>query len=132
MSPLYHIVRFAKLSRQLDCGPLTHLFRRFADLNKDNRSSINAPRCSALPFLLSLILPGRRRTLNLQTKLPCGRCPRCALRCAPAVSAQLRTISCRSCMPCARCHASPRLSSPLVSAVSWLRPSRPRNMVTAS
>ncbi len=40
----------------------------------------------ALPFLLSLILPGRRRTLNLQT-ITCGRCPQ-ASRYAPAVSSQ--------------------------------------------
>ncbi len=47
LCPHYTNVQFCqaagKLSRQLDCGPLTVPFRRLADLIKDNQSILNAP-----------------------------------------------------------------------------------------
>ncbi len=88
--------------------------------------------CGARPCLsLSLILPGRRRTLNLQT-VACGRCPQ--VRRATRVWAESTTAAIvGSCMP-VRCHARSRsVARLLVSAVSLgFRPSSSRNMVTAS
>ncbi len=115
MSPLYHIVQLAKLSRQLTSGP--------SDLFHSTRQSCKAVLAvlGLCLFFCPLILPGRRRTLNLQT-LSSGRCPWCVSR--YALRCESTTVGPReSCMPCkARLHGS---ASPLVSAVSLASSSRP-------
>ncbi len=81
-------------------------------LSKTIKSKVNALALSARLFLLSLILPGRRRTPNLQT-LPCGRCPQgCASHLTrSAVVYNCGPSSCGSCMPCKMSCTSSRLSS---------------------
>ncbi len=78
-------------------------------------------RCST-PFSLSLILPGRRRTLKSLERialraLPAGVCY--ALRCESTTAGHLvlMSLACLAKMSC----TSSRLNAPLVSAVSRLR-----------
>lgn len=65
---------FQAVSVSLTPGLWTVPFRRFADLIKDNQKArLNALTCvRPCLFLLSLILPGRRRTLYLQTHCLAG------------------------------------------------------------
>ncbi len=83
-----------------------------------------------LAFLLSLILPGRRRTLNSR-RIALRALPSACVSYAP-VSLQLRAISCRSCMPwqdVMHVHGS---ASPLIfCGLLWPLSTVPRNMVTA-
>ncbi len=80
-------------------------------------------RCSVLPFLLSLILPGRRRT-KPPDALPCGRCPVCVAPRAPLWVYNCGPSSCRSCMPCKMSRIVFTASARLPCG-SLLRPSRP-------
>ncbi len=110
--PLYHIVRFAKLSHSLTAA-FDGSVRRFADLIKDNRAAQILRCLGLLPFLLSLILPGRRRTLNLQTLVFAGRCLVGVSRYAPRCESTTAGHPRRSCMPCKTSrivHGSARLS----------------------
>ena len=110
---------FSTLSRQRTAGLWTFR-RRFADLIKDNQKArLNALTCvRPCLFLLSLILPGRRRTLYLQTHCLAGfaRWVCVALR-APLKGYRCKPSSCRSCNPCKMSCTSSRVSSS-VSALS--------------
>ncbi len=81
--------RWFRQAVPLDRGLLRKLFRRFADLIKDNQKQHKCTAVLGLAFSLSLILPGRRRTLNLQTH--CLRALPWVSRYAP-LSLQLRAI----------------------------------------
>ena len=77
MPPLYHIVRilpiFFNRSRPVDHGPLDVPAVGCRPYQRQSKSKAKCTR-GARPclFLLSLILPGRRRTLNLQTHCLAG------------------------------------------------------------
>ncbi len=82
-----------------------------------------------MPFLCLWILPGRRRTLNLQRRISAGAAWCVALR-ARCESTTVRPSFRRSCMPCKMSCTSSRLSSflawwSLLACLSF------RNMVTA-
>ncbi len=90
--------------RQLDRGLLICSVPSVCTtLSKDNRAAKCTRGARPCLFFLSLILPGRRRTLNLQTQLLRALLPRCVLRYAlrePTPRADPR----RSCMPCKIMH----------------------------
>ncbi len=129
-APLYHIVLCQAVPPVSDCAWFVP-FHGLPTLSKTIKSSVKCIlQLGLCLFLLSLILPGRRRTIKPQiyclagvalgvrraTRLGCGSLNQVILRPAPAMS---RTSS----------HG---LCSPLVSAVSWLRPVVLSNMVTAT
>ncbi len=76
--------------------------------------------CSAL-FFFVLILPGRRRTLNLQMIVGCPGVSRYALRCERQLRAILVVMGCLGDVM----HVFMATSSPLVSAVSLASSSHP-------
>ncbi len=91
--------------------------------------------CSALPFSQrNLWLPGRRRTLNLQTHCrPCGRCPQGVRRAARSAGLQLRAILVPGLACLAdvmRLHGSARRFSLTAISLATSKSSS-RNMVTA-
>ncbi len=124
LCPHYTISRsgFAKLS-QADRGPGRFPFRSVCrPYQRQSKSKAKCTRGARRFFSLSLILPGRRRTLNLRRitlrALPAGVCV--ALR-ALTVSLQLQAISLRILHARRISCTSSRLSSPLVSRSPWLR-----------
>ncbi len=121
---------FCQLSRQLDRGPLDSSVPSVCrPYQRQIKSRLNALAVLKPCLFLSLILPGRRWTLNLQTfALPLPGVARRGVRRLPPRSAVIYNAgpsSCRSCMPCKMSCYVFTLQLAFSLRSPWLRPSRP-------
>ncbi len=123
LCPVYHIVRVLPAVPPTTAGLWTVSSVSLPTLSKNNQKQVNALAVLGLAFFFVFDFASRRRTLNLEDALPlralpAGVCVTYALHCEVYNCGPSLVWSCML----QRCHARLRLSSPLVSAVSWLRP----------